>query len=98
MNQYKSLLEAIDGLREEGYTEDFNLECDGVACHIKGLKMNNEEFEIDKSFRFDNDTDPADQSVIYAISSSRYQIKGILINSYGIYSDDITDEMVAKLK
>jgi hypothetical protein len=42
-------------------------------------------------------TDPANEAILYAISSLKGK-KGILINGYGIYSDPITDEMIAKLK
>lgn len=96
MNHYTNLIDAIKGLRNEGYTEDFNIKFNVLECGDYCLRC--DEFEIDKSYRFDNDTDPADQSVIYAISSSDNKIKGILINSYGLYSEDITDEMIEKLK
>lgn len=98
MQHYKTLLEALEGLKKEGYTEDFNLKESCIVCHGKNLQLFHDDFEIDNTFRFDNDTDPADQSIVYAISSEKYKVKGILINSYGIYSDDTTDEMVEKLK
>jgi hypothetical protein len=40
---------------------------------------------------------PSDQSILYAISSDKYQLKGVLVNAYGIYSDPVTDEMLEKL-
>ena len=56
------------------------------------------EFTIDKSFRFDVDEDPSDQAVLYAISSQVHNIKGLLVNGYGIYSDDVSNDMLDKLK
>ncbi|HEX2900866.1 MAG TPA: phosphoribosylpyrophosphate synthetase [Bacteroidia bacterium] len=98
MKNYHSLLEAIDGLRAEGYTEDFNLLQNCIECREKAYKIFHDEFVVDKYLRFEEDTNPADQSTIYAISSEKYGLKGILVNGYGIYSDPITDEMLNTLQ
>jgi nicotinamide mononucleotide (NMN) deamidase PncC len=57
-----------------------------------------EEFVVDKHYRFEGNTDPGDEAVVYAISSEKHQVKGTLINAYGIYSDPVSDEMVKALK
>lgn len=98
MAQYSTLLEAINGLKAEGYTEDFNLQQQCIECRSGQYKIFHDEFVVDKFYRFDNSSDAADQSIIYAISSDKYGLKGILINSYGIYSEPVTDEMLNKLR
>ncbi len=98
MQQYSNLIEAIDGLRKEGYTEDFNLEQQCIECRNGQYKIFHDEFMIDKYFRFDEGSDAADQSIIYAISSEKYKLKGILINAYGIYAEPLTNEMLIKLQ
>jgi hypothetical protein len=98
MQQYSNLIEAINELRKEGYTEDFNLEQQCLSCRDGQFKMFHDEFVIDKYFRFDVSSDAADQSIIYAISSQRHNLKGILINAYGIYSEPLTNEMLKKLQ
>ena len=98
MENYKTLVEAIEGLKKEGYTEDFNLEHNCIECRGGHFKIFHHEFVVDKYFRFDVQSDAADQSIIYAISSEKYGLKGILINGYGIYSEEITDEILEKLK
>ncbi len=96
MEQYATLVEALNGLRKEGYTEDFNLL---ENCLDAGqFKIFHDEFEVDKYFRFDVASDAADQSILYAISSPKYELKGVLVNSYGTYSDAIADELMDKLK
>ena len=55
------------------------------------------EFTVDKCFRFDVDEDPSDQAMLYAISSLKHNIKGLLVNGYGLYSDDATNEILKKL-
>ncbi len=95
---YDNLIEAINSLRKQGYTEDFNIKINCLECGENKIKVFHNEFVIDKYFRFeDSDSSPNGSSILYAISSERYNLKGILINAYGIYSDDISNEIVEKL-
>ncbi|MEZ4880493.1 MAG: phosphoribosylpyrophosphate synthetase [Chitinophagales bacterium] len=99
MEAYNNIVEAISALKQQGYTEDFNLKQNCLECSNGSYKVFHNEFEIDKSFRFEaDDSSPDGESILYAISSNKYQIKGIMINAYSIYSDDIADEMLEKLK
>lgn len=97
MESYNNLIDAINALRSQGYTVDFNLCQNGLDFEDGNCRLLHDEFEIDKFFRFDNDEDPSDQSILYAISSVKHNMKGILINAYGIYSDPLTNEMLNKL-
>lgn len=85
-------------LRKEGYTEDFNLGFDCIHCNRKAVKVFPTEFHIDQFYRFEGESDPADSSILYAISSEKHELKGVLVNGYGIYSEEITNEMIQKLK
>lgn len=97
MESYNTLVDAINGLRKQGYTEDFNLKQNCLECRARNFELFHDEFQIDKLFRFEGNTDPSDQSILYAISSEKHQIKGVLVNGYGIYSDELTNEMIDKL-
>lgn len=98
MESYDTLVEGINELKKQGYTEDFNLKQNCIECRNGEYKIFHNEFEIDKFFRFEGDSNPDDSSILYAISSEKYKLKGILVNAYSIYSGDITDEMLNKLK
>ena len=98
MENYDTLTQAIETLKTQGYTEDFNLRENCLLCMGGKKKLLPYEFEIDKSFRFDVDEDPSDQAVLYAISSTKHNLKGLLVNGYGIYSDDASNEMLEKLQ
>lgn len=97
MENYETLTEAIEGLRKQGYVEDFNLKQNCIECRNGEYKVFHDEFHIDKYFRFEGQTDPADECILYAISSEKYKLKGVLVNGYGISSESITNEMLAKL-
>jgi hypothetical protein len=98
MQEMETVSETIDQLRTEGYTEDLNLQNDSLYWVIGNLKILHDEFVIDKYFRFEGISDPADEATVYAISAHKYNIKGILVNGAGIYSDQLSDEMLRTLK
>ncbi len=97
MENYTNLTDAIADLKSKGYTEDFNLRQNCIECRNGEYQLLSNEFHIDKVFRFDVNTDPGDQSILYAISSDVYPLKGILVNGYGIYTEELTTEMLRKL-
>src|SRR5271154_4145331 len=98
MEGYETLVDAINALRKEGYTADFNLRQNSLEWSDGKIEMLPNEFEIDKFYRFEGDSDPADEVVVYAISSRDHKLKGVLVNAFGIYSEGIADEIISKLK
>lgn len=98
MEYMTTVSEVINNLRKQGYTIDFNLRENCLVCNDNHLQIYPEEFVVDKHYRFEGMSDPADEAVIYAISSKKYDLKGILVNGYGIYSEKITNEMISALK
>jgi len=99
MNEsYGTLSETINGLKKQGYVLDFNIRRDRLICHQTQTILSTDDFEIDKVYRFEGESNPDDESILYAISSSKYGVKGLLVNGYGISSDDVSEELIAKLK
>ncbi|MCF2502167.1 phosphoribosylpyrophosphate synthetase [Dyadobacter sp. CY107] len=97
MEPYVTLTESLNELRNQGYSEDFNLRQNCLECRNGQFKIFTDDFKVDKFIRFEGDSNPSDAAVLYAISSDVHQIKGVLVNGYGIYSESITDEMLRKL-
>jgi hypothetical protein len=97
MRRYVTLSETMNDLRKEGYTEDFNLQQNCLECRNGQFKVFADEFRIDKFYRFEGDSNPSDAAILYAISSDKHDLKGVLVNAYGIYSEAVTDEMLQKL-
>lgn len=94
MHTYDTVSSAVNGLRQRGFTTDFNLKENCIVCHDD--KFNPEDFEITEVYRFEGNSDPADEAVVYAIESNKGH-KGVLVNGYGISSDPMTNEMAKKL-
>jgi hypothetical protein len=95
---YGTLSETINGLKKDGYLLDFNVRGERIVCHQTNTVLSPEDFEIDKLYRFEGASNPDDQSVLYAISSSEFDMKGVLVNGYGISADAATDAIIARLK
>lgn len=92
-----TLVEILEKLKSEGYTTDFNLRHNCLECAENSLQVHPEDFAVDRTFRFEGDSNPEDEAVVYAISSEKHGLKGTLVNSYGTYADDITEELVQAL-
>jgi hypothetical protein len=97
-NNYDTLSEAIEDLKSKGYTTDFNLKQKGIECKEIEHIMSPAEFEIDQMFRFEGMSSAGDNSVLYAISSEKNDLKGLLVDAYGAYADTLAMEMIQKLK
>jgi hypothetical protein len=91
---YGTVSEAINNLKQQGFTIDFNLEKNCIASDT--TRLNADEFDIVDVYRYEGNSDPADEAVVYAIES-KTGLKGILVMGYGMYSDDVSAEVLQKL-
>lgn len=98
MKRMATVSEVLSKLRDEGYTVDFNIKDNCLVCHGNSLQINPGEFVVDRHYRFEGMSDPADEAVIYAISSTQNNIKGTLLNGYGISSEEMADELIKALE
>ncbi len=95
---YGTLSETINALTDVGYNHDFNVQDECLVCHQSNTTLSPNDFKIDKVYRFEGASNPDDQSILYAISSTKFNIKGTLVNGYGISSDDATSQLIEKLQ
>jgi quercetin dioxygenase-like cupin family protein len=97
MDSMKTVSEILNRLKTEGYTVDFNLSDNCLTCHGNSLQISPDEFLVDRHYRFEGISDPGDAAVVYAISSTKHDVKGTLVDGYGIYSDGLTQELIQAL-
>jgi hypothetical protein len=96
MQAYDTLTEALDGLRQEGFTRDYNLKEDRLTCQQDNLELHPADFNIVAVYRYEGMSDPEDETVLYAIESKNGE-RGTLVDAYGTYSEAISPEMAEKL-
>jgi len=97
MTTYNTLSEATDDLKKRGFTEDFSLQPHSLTSSRKNLELHPEDFEVVEVYRFEGMSSADDSAIVFAIQSKE-GIKGILIDAYGTYSEEITPEMAKKLR
>lgn len=98
MKDYETMVEALNDLKERGFTYDFNLISHGLESKVEGetIVLSPAEFAIEEIYRFEGMTNPSDSSVLYAITSNG-GLKGTLVSAYGVYADAMSNEMIEKL-
>ena len=97
MEHYSSLLEALNGLKARGFTLDFNLANGTLHNSTQNINLKPEDFTICELHRFEGMSDPSENSIVYGIESSKFNIKGVFINAYGVYADDVSEDLLKKL-
>ncbi|RFZ84491.1 phosphoribosylpyrophosphate synthetase [Mucilaginibacter terrenus] len=97
MKNFETLVDATNDLMKRGYEANLSLEGDTIDDKSKDIHMTAEDFEIDEFYRFEGQSNPSDMSIVYAISSAKYNLKGILVNAYGAYANDSSSALQAKL-
>ena len=91
---YATVSVAINELMKQGYTIDFNLP-DNLKKFETG-EYHADDFEITGVYRYEGDSDPGDEAIVYAIES-KAGIKGMLVSGFGISSNKSARSILEKL-
>jgi hypothetical protein len=97
MKNYESVIEALSDLRQRGYVADFATDTNCLYCGDLDIRLNPEEFNIDEVYRFEGDSSPDDNTILYAITSTA-GIKGTLLDAYGTYAANLSFDMAKKIQ
>jgi hypothetical protein len=97
---YDTVSEALTDLAKRGYATDFSVlaEKECLVCNKTSVSLSPYEFEIDETYRFEGNTDPGDEMIVFAISSIKHNMKGTLTSAYGMYADAAASKIVSLLK
>jgi hypothetical protein len=93
--KYQTIAEAVNELIKRGYAVDFNLD-KNLEAFSQGT-YDAADFEIVEVHRYEGESDPGDEAVVYAIESGS-GIKGILVAGYGMSSGRRVQELIASLR
>ena len=97
MYTYDTVVDALNDLRKRGYTIDFNIAFDKIICSENKHSLDPSDFEITEMHRFEGDTDPGDENVVYAVESKNRQLKGVITSAFGMYAEGASTDMLKKL-
>jgi hypothetical protein len=80
MKTFDTLSETMTQLCGQGYGTDMN-------TLLPTIRSEPAAFTVDAVYRFEGPTDPGDALILYAISSPKHNLKGMLTNAFGMYAD-----------
>src|SRR5688572_16236470 len=91
------ITEALNKLKKKEYKLKFRREATCLYCFQLHEWIQPEDFTMDKYYYFEDILNPDAERVLYAISVLQGG-KGFLIDTCSVYVDNISPEMIQKLK
>ena len=79
----------LQDLKRKGQDNEFFIHTKGLLS-LKGKHYRQSEIKILRTYRFEGESDPADQAIIYLIKANDGVI-GYCIDAYGLYSSHTND-------
>jgi hypothetical protein len=91
--EMKTLTETIDKFRSKEFIYDFYIKEGKLRSDETKESFVPEDLIIERTGRYEGDSNPDDMSIIYAITSES-GTKGILLDAYGTYADPQISEFI----
>jgi hypothetical protein len=80
MYHYATVTKALEELTEKGYTVDFNMQENRII-------NSPDDFEIVHLYRYEGDSDPGDEAMVFGIKSSTGE-KGVFVAGLSAFTDN----------
>lgn len=81
-----TITECVNKVVKQGYIDSFKVTKQGLESSARGNLYQPQEVRVINFYRFEGESDPADNSILYVIETSD-GLKGTLIDAYGPYAD-----------
>lgn len=92
-----TLSQAIERFQEAGYRQDFRAEADGLRAVGTDCIHQPEELVIEEVERFEGETDPQDESMLFALRCETHGTRGTYVVAFGPSIEAADAEMVRRL-
>jgi hypothetical protein len=96
VNLMKTVLEITNALRNNGYSDDFEIKGEKIRSSESGIIFSPDELIIESVFRYEGESNPSDNAIIYAITAKN-GTKGVLVDAYGAYADVNLAKIIADI-
>lgn len=93
----KSLALCLNRMVLDGYADDFKIENAGLKSLKTERVYNPEEINVINFFRFEGQSDPNDNTIMYVIETAD-GVKGTLVDAYGAYADVKLSEFMSQVE
>jgi hypothetical protein len=93
----KTLMECINKMVKDGYTDNLKMTKQGLYSPQKDRTYTPEEVTIINFYRFEGQSDPADNAILYVIETTD-GVKGTLVDAYGAYADEAISKFTKQVE
>ena len=93
----KSLSSCTNKLKDDGYTEDFQVTSKGLTTFNNEKSFQPDQVRIENFYRFEGDSDPGDNTVLYVIETND-GTKGTLVDGYGAYASQDASKFIVEVE
>jgi hypothetical protein len=82
-----TVTDAVALLGREGYGDDLHLDGEGLDCRSCGTSHPADLVEVDRVFRFEGPSDPADEAIVLGLHCPACGARGSLVSAFGPDAD-----------
>jgi hypothetical protein len=97
MPAMSTLTERTNKAIQNGYTDNLKVTKQGLYSTQKDKTYTPGEVKIIDFYRFEGQSDPADNAIMYIIET-KDGVKGILIDAYGAYADENVNKFITEVE
>jgi hypothetical protein len=90
----ETIAEALERLAVAGYTDDYRAEAKGLRSDTTGAVHPADRFRVDEIVRFEGESDPSEESAVFALTSEADGTKGTYTVAFGPMMDALDAKMV----
>jgi hypothetical protein len=95
--EMKTMTSCVNKVVLDGYTDSFKVTKQGLYSTAKDRVFKPEEVKVINFYRFEGESDPADNSIMYVIETSD-GLKGTLVDAYGPYADEGVNKFMKEVE
>jgi len=93
----KGLASCTNKMKEDGYTEDFQVTKEGLTTFNESKIYKPEQVKIVNFYRFEGVSDPGDNVILYVMETDD-GTKGTLVDGYGAYADSDVSKFIVQVE
>lgn len=93
----ETLRQALDRLGGRGYRASLDATPQGFRADGEGAPVAPEELVVDETVRFEGESDPGDEAVLFALRSRDGRIRGTFVSNFGPNADPVAAELMRRL-
>ena len=98
MDAPDTVTDAVALLEAEGYLGEFTVTPDAVVCPACTRAHASAELVVERTFRFEGDTDPGDEAIVLGVACPACGVRGIVVSAYGPDADPHLLALIERLE